>query len=77
MGLGLRVRAFLYVGTITFLVNVSYQSILLSLQYSFLKWVIGLIAGIILISIAANFEIQRDRLNLLIRNIGDELAKWQ
>ena len=76
-GLGLRVRAFLYVGTVAFLMTTSYQLVVLSWEYSFLKWVIGLVAGIILIYIAANFETQRDRLTLLIRSIGDELAKWQ
>ncbi|MDJ0674434.1 MAG: DUF2157 domain-containing protein [Calothrix sp. MO_167.B42] len=76
-GLGLRVRAFLYTGTVAFLITVSYQSIVLGLQYSFLKWVIGLVAGIMLIYIAANFETQRDRLTLLIRSISDELTKWQ
>jgi len=76
-GLGLRVRAFLYTGTVAFLITVSYQSVVLGLQYSFLKWVIGLVAGIVLIYIAANFETQRERLTLLIRSIGDELTKWQ
>ncbi|MDJ0620515.1 MAG: DUF2157 domain-containing protein [Calothrix sp. MO_192.B10] len=76
-GLGVRVRAFLYVGTVAFLITVSYQLVVLGLEYSFLKWVIGLVAGIMIIYVAANFETQRDRLTLLIRSIGDELAKWQ
>jgi hypothetical protein len=76
-GLGLRVRAFLYVGTATFLITAFYQLVLFSLRYSFFKWIIGLVVGIILISIAANFETHRAQLNSLLRSTGDKFQDWQ
>ncbi|PLZ89144.1 DUF2157 domain-containing protein [Fischerella muscicola CCMEE 5323] len=76
-GLGLRVRAFLYVGTATFLITAFYQLVLFSLRYSFFKWIIGLVVGIIFISIAANFETHRAQLNSLLRNTSDKFQDWQ
>ncbi|WP_138505193.1 DUF2157 domain-containing protein [Nostoc sp. PA-18-2419] len=76
-GLTLRVRAFLYIGTATFLITTIYQSVIFSLQYSFLKWVVGLLIGILLIYIAANFETRRAQITSLIRNTIDELRSWQ
>ncbi|MBW4431886.1 MAG: DUF2157 domain-containing protein [Pelatocladus maniniholoensis HA4357-MV3] len=76
-GLGLRVRAFLYVGTATFLITGFYQLVLFSLRYSFFKWIIGLVAGIIFISIAANFETHRTQLNSVLRSTGDKFQDWE
>ena len=76
-GLGLRVRAFLYVGTITFILTGFYQLVVLISSYAFLKWVIGLVAGIILITIAANFEQRRERILDLIQNWFEELRRWE
>ncbi|MDJ0725896.1 MAG: hypothetical protein QNJ38_12360 [Prochloraceae cyanobacterium] len=76
-GLGLKVRAFLFVGTITFLLTVFYHLIVLSVTYAFLKWVIGLIAGIILIIIAANFEKRSQQMINLVRNWFKKLEEWQ
>ncbi|MEH2056939.1 MAG: DUF2157 domain-containing protein [Nostoc sp.] len=76
-GLALRVRAFLYIGTATFLITTIYQSVIFSLQYSFLKWVVGLLVGILLIYIAANFETRRAQITSLIRSAIDEFQSWQ
>ncbi|MFN6468911.1 MAG: DUF2157 domain-containing protein [Nostoc sp. SerVER01] len=76
-GLALRVRAFLYIGTATFVITTIYQSVIFSLQYSFLKWVVGLFLGILLIYIAANFETRRAQITSLIRNTIDELRSWE
>ncbi|WP_392534267.1 DUF2157 domain-containing protein [Nostoc sp. C117] len=76
-GLALRVRAFLYIGTATFLITTIYQSVIFSLQYSFLKWVVGLLVGILLIYIAANFETRRAQITSLIRSTIDEFQSWQ
>ncbi|MGK7894640.1 MAG: hypothetical protein AB4372_13700, partial [Xenococcus sp. (in: cyanobacteria)] len=76
-GLGLRIRAFLFVGTITFILTIIYQLVILVFTYSFLKWIIGLIAGIVLISIAANFESKRDRLTNQWQSYLDRLRDWQ
>ncbi len=76
-GLALRVRAFLYIGTATFLITTIYQSVIFSLQYSFLKWVVGLLLGILLIYIAANFETRRAQITSLIRSAIDEFQSWE
>ncbi|NWF57883.1 MAG: DUF2157 domain-containing protein [Fischerella sp.] len=76
-GLGLRVRAFLYVGTATFIITAFYQLVLFSLRYPFFKWIIGLVVGIMLISIAANFETHRAQLNSLLRSTSDKFQDWE
>ncbi|MEH2081050.1 MAG: DUF2157 domain-containing protein [Nostoc sp.] len=76
-GLALQVRAFLYIGTATFLITTIYQSVIFSLQYSFLKWVVGLLVGILLIYIAANFETRRAQITSLIRSAIDEFQSWE
>ncbi|TVP61341.1 MAG: DUF2157 domain-containing protein [Nodularia sp. (in: Bacteria)] len=76
-GLALRTRAFLYIGTATFLITSSYQLVIFSFSYPFLKWIVGLLVGIILISVAANFETRRTQINTLLRSISDELQQWQ
>ena len=76
-GLGLRVRAFLFVGTITFILTIVYQLVILVFTYSFLKWIIGLIAGVGLIAIAANFESKRDRVSNKLQSYLDRLKDWQ
>ncbi|NJR15548.1 MAG: DUF2157 domain-containing protein [Calothrix sp. CSU_2_0] len=76
-GLSLRIRAFLYVGTATFLITAIYQLVILSLRYSFVKWVISLFVGILFISIAANFETRREQLNYLLSNTSNEFNEWE
>ena len=76
-GLGLRTRAFLYVGTITLIINVFNQLIILNSLYSFFKWVISLIVGIAFIWIAASFETRREQINNLLQNWIEELEKWE
>ncbi len=75
-GLGLRIRAFLFVGTITFMLTVFYQLIVLSWNYSFLKWAIGLLIGIIMISVAALFERLREQVMTLWNNVLQQLESW-
>jgi hypothetical protein len=75
-GLILRIRAFLYVGTLTFLGNVFYQSIVLVKRQSLVKWAIGLIAGIALLWIAATFETRREQIRLLLQDWAAELETW-
>ena len=77
IGLGLKIRAFLFAGTITLIISVFHQLIILVLTYSFLKWAIGLITGIIAIAIAAGFEKQRDRAINRLQNYRLELQNWQ
>jgi len=76
-GLGLRIRAFLIVGTGTFVLTVFYQLVVLSFRYPFSKWVIGLIAGIIFISIAANFEQRREQILGIFQNWANQWREWE
>ncbi|MEA5580781.1 DUF2157 domain-containing protein [Nodularia harveyana UHCC-0300] len=76
-GLALKTRAFLYIGTASFLITSCYQLIIFSFSYPFLKWIVGLLVGIILISIAANFETRRTQINTLLSSIKDQLQQWE
>jgi multisubunit Na+/H+ antiporter MnhE subunit len=77
IGLGTRIRAFLYVGTITFILTGLYQLVVLNFQYSYAKWVIGFSFGIILILVAANFEQRREQIQRLWGNCLEELSHWE
>jgi hypothetical protein len=77
IGLGLKMRAFLLVGTITFILTVFYQLVVLSFQYTLLKWIIGLVVGIVLITVAANFERRREQMLSLVRNSLEQLSRWE
>ena len=76
-GLILRVRAFLFVGTATFLLTAFYQLVVLIARYPFFKWVVGLIVGIIFIGMAANFETRREQIASVFRNSRSELNVWE
>lgn len=77
LSLVLRIRAFLYVGTVVFLLNASYQLLILSVTYPLMKWVIGLVAGLSLIVLAANFETRRTQVGQLLSRWADGLRDWE
>lgn len=77
VGLGLRIRAFLYIGTAIFLVNIVNQLMILNSVYSFIKWIILFILGVILMWVAANFETRREQLITLWNNWIAELQTWE
>jgi len=77
LGLGLQIRAFLYNGTVILILTGIYQLIILIDTYSFSKWVVGLVAGIILISVAANFEKRRLQIMTVLKHWVQELEQWQ
>jgi hypothetical protein len=76
-GLGLKIRAFLYVGTATFLINACNQLIILNSTYSFLKWIIGFMIGLLFIWIAANFETRREQVASLFQDRFTEFDHWE
>jgi hypothetical protein len=76
-GLGLKIRAFLFSGTITLIATVLHQLIILLFTYSFLKWIVGLLTGISSIAIAAGFENKRNRLMSQLKSYRDQLQSWQ
>ncbi len=76
-GLILRVRAFLLVGTATFLLTAFYQLVILISRFPFIKWVVGLVVGIIFIGMAANFETRREQITSVLRNSNSQLSEWE
>lgn len=76
-GLALRIRAYLFMGTLTFILLVLTQAVILVTQYSFLMWTLGIFAGIGFILVAANFEVRRDRILALFRTVAIELESWE
>jgi len=76
-GLGLRLRAFLYGGTITFLAIVLYQLGILITEFPLLKWLIGLGAGLGFIWLAATFETQREKISHWARLWLADLDTWR
>ena len=76
-GLILKVRAFLLIGTGTFLITAFYQLILFSYEYPLFKWAVGLLIGIAFIWIAATFENRRSQIKTLVRSWLTELQEWE
>lgn len=77
VGLAIKVRAFLYIGTMTFLLNATYQLGILIFEYPFLKWIIGLGVGISLIWLAATFETRRQNVRALMQNWLGQFNEWE
>jgi hypothetical protein len=77
IGLVLRVRAWFYIGTITFLLTNVYQLLILITEYPITKWAIGLFAGILIITLAANFERRKEQIEAAVKHWIDRLQEWQ
>ncbi|NET39377.1 MAG: DUF2157 domain-containing protein, partial [Cyanothece sp. SIO1E1] len=76
LGLTLRIRAFLYLGTVTFLLNAFNQLVILNAAYPLVKWIVGILVGITFIWIAASFETRRQQLTSLVNDWAGELEAW-
>ena len=76
-GLAVHVRAYLFVGTLTFVSVVLIQVWSAIAQYSFLIWAILIGAGIAIILFVANFEARRDRMLSLWQGLVSELSHWE
>ncbi len=76
-GLTLKVRAFLYVGTASFIIKVLRQLWLFINNYSLLLWALGIVVGLILIWIAATFEARRSGAIALMQYWIGELETWE
>jgi hypothetical protein len=77
LGLVQRVRAFLYVGTLTFILQIFWQLWRFIRDYSLLLWLVGIVVGLILIWVAATFEARRTQANALLQQWVTELEDWQ
>lgn len=76
-GLGLKIRAPLYVGTVVFLADVFNQLVILNQIYPLTKWIVGLIAGSLLIWVAATFETRRLQWRSLVQSWFEILDLWE
>ncbi len=76
IGLALRTRAWLYAGTLFLGLTVIDQLIVLNSIYPFVKWLIGIGVGSLLIWIAATFETRREQVVSLVQDWGTELQNW-
>lgn len=77
LGLVLRIRAFLYVGTATFVLQVLRLLWLFINNYSLLLWAIGIVIGLLFIWIAATFEARRSQMNALMQYWLNEFTQWE
>lgn len=77
LGLMLRVRAFLYIGTVIFILTVLRVLWLFINNYSLLLWAIGIVVGLLFIWLAATFEARRSQMNALVQYWLTELANWE
>lgn len=76
-GIAFRTRAYLYVGTLTFIIKVLRQLWLFIDNYSLLLWAVGIVVGLIFIWIAATFEARRSQANALMQTWIRELETWE
>ncbi len=77
LGLLRRTRAYLYVGTVTFLWAVLRTLWLFILDQSLLLWALGLATGAVLIWIAATFEARRSQTLAFVQYWVNELDSWE
>jgi hypothetical protein len=75
-GLLLRIRAFLFTGTLLFLVQVLRQLWLFVADYSLMLWALGIALGLALIWVAATFEARRSQAIDLMQYWAAELDRW-
>ena len=76
-GLGLKVRAFLYVGTTTFLLQVIRVLWLFISANSLLLWAVGIVLGLLFIWIAATFESRRSQVTNQLDTWTSALQDWE
>jgi hypothetical protein len=77
LGLVVRTRAYLYVGTLLFMFQVLRQLFVFIAQYSMLLWALGITLGLMLIWVAATFESRRASTIALIQYWSAELDRWE
>jgi hypothetical protein len=77
IGLLLRIRAFLYVGTLAFLAKIMRLIWLFIADESLALWALGIALGLLLIWIAATFEARRTQVTALLQYWVTELNRWQ
>ncbi|WP_219729909.1 hypothetical protein [Sodalinema gerasimenkoae] len=76
-GLSLKIRAFLFIGTAIFVVNVLEQFIILGTLYTLSKWILGLGFGVILIVSGAIFESKKPQIKTALNDYSSKLKDWE
>ena len=76
-GLALRVRAYLYVGTLCLVVSVLRQAGLAIASSSIALWSVGILLGLALIWGAATFEARREKTLRTLHSWSAMLAGWE
>jgi hypothetical protein len=77
LGLLLRVRAFLYVGTLTFVFKMLRLIWLFVAHESQTLWILAFIPGVLIIWIAMTFEARRSQVTALLQYWVTALEEWQ
>ncbi len=77
LGLMLRVRAFLYIGTLTFVFKVLRLIWLFVAHESQTLWILAFIPGVLIIWIAMTFEARRSQVTALLQYWVTALEEWQ
>ncbi len=77
LGLVVRTRAYLYIGTLLFMFQVLRQLVVFIAQYSMLLWALGITLGLMLIWVAATFESRRASTIALLQYWSSELDRWE
>ncbi|MGB3670553.1 MAG: hypothetical protein WA984_10605 [Phormidesmis sp.] len=75
-GLILKVRAFLYIGTATFIAQILRVLWLFVSANSLLLWAVGIVLGLIFIWVAATFESRRSQLGTQLSSWTSALENW-
>ena len=75
-GLSLKVRAFLYVGTLTFVLQIIRVLWLFISAYSLLLWAVGIVLGVLFIWVAATFESRRSQVTTRLESWASALETW-
>ena len=77
LGLMMQVRAYLYIGTLTFILQILRTITLFISTDGRLLWAIGIMVGITLIWVAATFEARRAQIGQLLNHWSDLLSSWE
>jgi hypothetical protein len=77
LGLVLRVRAFLYIGTLTFVFKVLRLIWLFVAHESQTLWILAFIPGVLIIWIAMTFEARRSQVTALLQYWVTAIEEWQ
>jgi hypothetical protein len=77
IGIAFRIRAFLYLGSLFLVMDLIAQVIIQSYHSSLFKWLCILLAGVLIITLAAFFERKREIILRRMRALGEVLETWE